>query len=96
MLMALPFAFASVEIGDRVTTYEDGDQIVGDRGYADFSGWNTMPDVFVCALKDGTVKEYGMNLRNSNDLGYAIELVKQLAEMSFAGFDHYGCLRARI
>lgn len=96
MLFALPLAFASIDVGSRITTYDEGDQIVGLHGYADVSNTNTAPDVFVCATKDGNVIDYGMNIENDGQLSRAIELVKQLAKLSFAGFDHYGCLRARV
>ena len=96
MILALPFAFAGVLVGDRVTTYDEGDVLVGESGYADISNWNTNPDVYVCATNEGVVKEYGMNLQNDAQKSRARDLVESLAKMSFAGFDHYGCLRARI
>ena len=95
MLMVLPFAFASVKVGERVSVYDEGDAVVGESGYVDISSYN-VPDVFVCATKDGKVGEYGMNLNSAVQLGRAIELIRQLVTKSFAGFDQYGCLRTRV
>ena len=94
MFMALPFAFADVEVGYRVTTYDETDALVGEKGYIDISDSN-LPDVFVCANKDGTQMSYGMNLQNDEQIGYAKGLVEMLSKLSFAEFDSYGCLRTR-
>jgi|SRR3990167_1850350 len=97
MLMVMPFAFAT-----RISVYGDvslssGNAVVGDRGYIDISNYgNPQPDVFVCATKSGTQISYGMNLQSDTQIGIATSLIRQLAEMSFAGFDSYGCLRARV
>ena len=102
VLLAMPFAFASIERGDRITTFDEGNALVGEGGYADISSWNTEPDVFVCATKQGRIVEYGANLQNWNqyaDVRNMIEALVQEMERGnnpFAGFDHYGCLRANI
>ena len=98
-LMVIPFAFASIKSGDRISVYdneETQDAVVGNKGYIDVSVWNTNTDVFVCASKDKVHVSYGMNLRNNAQISTATELVKELLEKSFEGFNHYGCLRARV
>ena len=96
LLMVLPFAFADISKGDRITTYDDGSQLVGEGGYIDISLTNTPADVFVCGTKEGRIVSYGMNLNSDAQIRLGTSLVEQLAEMSFAGFDHYGCLWAKI
>ena len=103
MIFALNIALADVSVGVRVTTYDDGSQLrdddgnlVGNKGYIDISSSNIYADVFVCATKDGKVKEYGMNLENEAQIDYARDLVLALSKMSFARFDSYGCLRVRV
>ena len=96
VIMVLPFAFADVSIGQRATIYDEADAIVGDRGYVDISDSNSPPDVFVCATKEGRIKQYGINIKSSSQLGDAAKAVLGLAQMDFSGFDHYGCLRMEV
>ena len=96
LMAAMPFAFAG-----RISVYGDvaessGNAVVGEKGYVDISDSNREPDVFVCAYNDGTIKEYGMNLQSDVEVGYASGLIEMMSKLSFAGFDHYGCLRARV
>src|SRR3990167_965143 len=96
VIIALPFAFADVSIGQRATIYDEADAIVGDRGYVDVSESNSPPYVFVCATKEGKIKQYGINIKSSSQLGDAANAVRLLAQMDFSGFDRYGCLRMEV
>lgn len=95
-LLTLPFAFAGISVyGDYSAS--SGDAIVGRMGYVHIdNGANSFPDVFVCAKKDGQVVNYGMNLQSELQRSAGEKLLRKLASLSFAGFDHFGCLRARV
>lgn len=95
MIMAIPFAFADINLyGDYSNAV--GDAAVGEKGYVDARYYSAYADVFVCGLKDGTIVNYGMNLQNDNQFARGLNLLRELAQKSFAVFDHYGCLRARV
>lgn len=95
-LLLVQVAFAEVRIGDRISTYDDNDAYVGPRGYIEIDRNAFLADVYLCALKDGTIKEYGMDLQNSNQIAAAKLALDKLKNESFAEFDHYGCKRLRI
>lgn len=94
MSLSSVFAASDIKVYGNIAG-SSGDAVVGERGYMYTDSWN-LGEVYVCAKKDGTVKRYGMNLKNDASRQKAEDLVKTLSMQSFTKFDHFGCLRARI
>ena len=93
-ILASP-AFAFIEFyGDASNSV--GKAVVGDKGYLYASYSDNYNSVVVCGTKDGNIRWYGLNLHAKEQKAYAESVVQSLAKQSFARFDHFGCLRARI
>ena len=98
VLMALPLAFASVDVGDRVTVYDDENAPIADHfGYFDVANTN-INEVAVCTTKDKDKGYVVASLKSRDLIGRAIQTAKDLfvSMQGAGGFEHFGCARVRV
>lgn len=97
VLIVMPFAFADITKGNRISVYDNEgtqDAVVGYKGYIDISNWNWAPNVYACGYPDGTIVNYGMNLQSDAQIAVATDWLNNLDKALFAVFDHFGCVRS--
>lgn len=98
MLMLMSFVFADVRTGSRVTVYNDKDAPFEDHdGYFDVANTNSN-EVTVCTTKDKSHGYVVASVKSRELIEDAITRAQEIyINMKGAGgYDHFGCVRAKI